>query len=189
MSVAAQTPARQTIAPAGHWTVDPQHSVVEFAVKHLVIATIKGRFRDFEGSVEVNGVTDDVRGYGAVKVESIDTSEPSRDGHLLSRDFFDVERFPKIAFTLQDAEPIEGNHHRLYGEITIRGARRKLTLEATVSDTARDPWGSERVAIDLTGTLNRKDFGLRWNQVVEAGPVVGDEVQLMLSLSFVRESD
>jgi polyisoprenoid-binding protein YceI len=154
-----------------------------------VIATIKGRFRRFEGDLEVQQTTGDVQGHGVVKVESIDTSEQRRDSHLLSSDFFDVERFPDIAFTLRSAEPLGENRHRVHGEITIRGARRNLTLEATVSNTARDPWGYERIAIDLTGRLNRKDFGLRWNQVVEAGAVAGDEVLLSLSLSLVREND
>jgi polyisoprenoid-binding protein YceI len=188
MTTTIQAPTRQTLAPAGRWTVDPSHSSVEFAVKHLVIATIKGRFRDFEGDLEVQEATGDVQGHGVVKVESIDTSEPRRDSHLLSSDFFHVERFPDIGFTLREAEPVGENRYRLRGEITIRGARRALTLEATVSDTARDPWGNERIAIDLTGRLNRKDFGLQWNQVVEAGPVAGDEVLLELSLSLVREN-
>jgi polyisoprenoid-binding protein YceI len=189
MTTTIPPPTRQTVAPAGRWTVDPSHSSVEFAVKHLVIATIKGRFRDFEGDLEVQQTTGDIRGHGVVKVESIDTSEPRRDSHLRSSDFFDVELFPDIAFTLRSAEPLEQNRHRLHGEITIRGARRNLTLEGAVSDTARGPWGYDRIAIDLTGRLNRKDFGLRWNQVVEAGPVAGDEVLLSLSLSLVRENE
>ena len=189
MTTAIQAPTRQTIAPAGRWVVDPRHSSVEFAVKHLVIATVKGRFRDFEGALEVQEVTGDVHGHGVVKVESIDTAEPSRDGHLLSPDFFDADRFPEISFTLRQVEPVEGNHHRLHGEVTIRGIRRELTLDAIVSGTARDPWGSERLAVDLSGRLSRKDFRLRWNQVVEAGPVAGDEIRLTLSLSLVRQDD
>jgi polyisoprenoid-binding protein YceI len=189
MTTAVETPIRQTIAPAGRWTVDPRHSVVEFAVKHLMIATIKGRFRDFEGALEVQEATGDVRGHGVVKVESIDTAEPSRDGHLLSSDFFDVEQFPEIRFTVRGVEPIEGSHYRVHGEVRIRGIRRKLTLDAIVGGTARDPLGDERLALDLTGVLNRKDFGLRWNQVVDAGAVAGDEVRLAVSLSLVRKGD
>jgi polyisoprenoid-binding protein YceI len=189
MTTATHTDTRQTLAPAGRWTVDPRHSAVEFAVKHLVIATIKGRFREFEGSLEVQPVTGKVHGHGFVKVESIDTAEPSRDGHLLSPDFFDVDRFPEITFGLSEVEPVEDSRYRVHGEIRIRGVRRKIALDAVVSDTARDPWGNERLAVDLTGSLSRKDFHLRWNQVVDAGPVAGDEVRLSLSLSLVQQAD
>ena len=187
MTTSIQAPTPHTIAPAGRWSIDPRHSVVEFAVKHLVIATVKGRFRDFDGSLEVNPVTGDVRGHGIVKVESIDTAEPARDRHLLSADFFHVDRYPEIRFTLREVKPLGGDRHRVFGEITMRGARRQLRLDAAVSDTAVDPWGQERIAVDLTGSLNRKDFGLRWNQVVEAGPIAGDEVGISLSLSLVRQ--
>jgi polyisoprenoid-binding protein YceI len=189
MTTAVETPTRQTVAPAGRWTVDPRHSAVEFAVKHLMIATIKGRFREFEGAMEVQGATGDVRGHGVVKVESIDTAEPTRDDHLLSSDFFDVERFPEIRFTVREVEPIEEGRYRVHGAVRIRGVRRELTLDAIVSGPARDPWGDERLALDLSGVLNRKDFGLRWNQVVDAGPVAGDEVRLAISLSLVRQGD
>jgi polyisoprenoid-binding protein YceI len=188
MTTTTEIPISETIAPAGRWTLDPRHSAVEFAVKHLVIATVKGRFRDFEGAMEVQEVTGNVHGHGVVKVESIDTGEPDRDRHLLSPEFFDVDRFPEIRFTVREVEPVEGNRHRLRGEITIRGVRRELALDAVVSSTARDPWGNERIAVDLTGVLSRKDFGLRWNRVVDAGPVAGDEVRLSGSLSLVRQT-
>jgi polyisoprenoid-binding protein YceI len=189
MTTAVEIPTKQAIARAGRWTVDPRHSVVEFAVKHLMIATVKGRFRDFEGALEVQETTGAVHGHGNVKVESIDTSEPGRDGHLLSSDFFDAERYPEIRFTLRGVEPIADSRYRVRGEVTIRGVRRELTLDAIASGTARDPQGDERLALDLTGSLKRKDFGLRWNQIVDAGPVAGDEVQLAISLSLVRQGD
>ena len=189
MTTATQPIAKQTIAPAGRWTVDPRHSAVEFAVKHLVVATIKGRFRDFEGAFEVQEATGDVHGLGIVKVESIDTAEPSRDGHLLSPDFFDVDRFPEITFGFRGVESVGDSRYRIPGEIKIRGVKRNITFDATVSGPVRGPWGNDRLAVDLTGTLNRKDFHLRWNQVVDAGPVAGDEVQLSLALSLVRQAD
>jgi polyisoprenoid-binding protein YceI len=189
MTTAVETPIKQTLAPAGRWTVDPRHSAVEFSVKHLMIATIKGRFGDFEGALDVQEMTGDVHGHGVVKVESIDTAEPGRDGHLLSADFFDVERFPEIRFTVRRIEPVAGNRFRVHGQVMVRGVRRELSLDAIVSAVARDPVGDERLALDLTGALSRKDFGLRWNQVVEAGPVAGDEVRLAISLSLVRQGD
>ena len=186
MRTALEAPTSQTITPPGRWTVDPRHSVVEFAIKHLAIATIKGRFRDFEGALEVEDVTGEVRGHGIVKVESIDTAEPERDGHLLSPDFFDVDRFPEIRLVVRGVEPIEETRYRVLAEITIRGIRRKLMLDASVNGSARDPWGNERLSLDLVGSLNRKDFGLRWNQIVDAGPVAGAEVRLAASLSLIR---
>src|SRR5215212_3205681 len=136
MSTPVGAPVRQAIAPWGRWTVDPQHSSVEFAVKHLVIATIKGRFRDFEGAMGIEQGTGHVRAHGVVRVESIDTDEAERDRHLLSPDFFDVDRFPEIRFSLLKVEPVEEDCYRVQGEITIHGVRRELSLEATVSGTA-----------------------------------------------------
>jgi polyisoprenoid-binding protein YceI len=188
MRTAFEVPTRETIAPPGRWTVDPRHSVGEFAIKHLAIATIKGRFRDFEGTLEVQEVTGEVRGHGIVRVESIDTAEPKRDGHLLSPDFFDVDQFPEIKLVVRGIEPIEETRYRVLAEITIRGIRRSLMLDANVNGTARDPWENEHLSLDLAGSLNRKDFGLRWNQIVDSGPVAGAEVRLAASLSLIRRS-
>lgn len=180
--------ADRTIAPPGRWTVDPAHSSVEFAVKHLMIATVKGRFREFEGALQVAD-TDIVRGHGTVKVETLDSGDLQRDGHLLSSDFFDVDRHPEIRFTLRELEPDDELRWQALGEITIRGKTQPITLEATVTGRAHDPWGAERLALELTGELDRRDFGLSWNQVVDAGPIVGNRVRLTLALSLVRRSD
>lgn len=188
MSTTLEIPIRETIAPPGRWTVDPRHSAVEFSVKYVVITTIKGRFRDFEGAVEVQEVTGDIRGHGIVKVESIDTAEPERDRHLLSPDFFDVDQFPEIRLTTRATEPLGHKRFRVHAEIVIRGRSREIALDATVNGTTRDPWGSERLSLDLEGSLNRSDFGLRWNQVIDAGPIAGDEVRLTASLSLIRQS-
>ena len=189
MSIVVEQHRAPAIAPTGRWTVDPRHSSVEFAVKHLLIATVKGRFRDFEGVLEIDDDPPGVRGHGIVNVESLDTGEPRRDNHLLSLDFFDADVYPEIAFALERIESIDDDRYRIVGEITIRGETREVALDATLGGHARDPWGNERMALELTGRLNRKDFGLSWNQLVEGGgAVVGDTVRLEIALSLVRHS-
>ncbi|MGH2762102.1 MAG: YceI family protein [Thermoleophilaceae bacterium] len=187
MRTAVEKHTEHAIAPPGHWTIDPRYSAVEFAVKHLMIATVKGRFREFEGALTIQDVTGDVLAHGTVKVESLDTGDPQRDGHLLSPDFFDVDRHPEIRLALRALRETADGRYRLLCEITIRGVTRPITLEATVQGTARDPWGSERLALELKGELERSDFGLRWNQIVDAGPVAGDHVLLTIAPSLVRQ--
>ncbi len=190
MSITVEHHRAPAIASTGCWTVDPRHSSVEFAVKHLLIATVKGRFRDFEGALEIGDDPPSVRGHGIVNVESVDTGEPYRDNHLLSPDFFNVDIYPEIEFTLRRVEPVEGDHYRIVGEIMITGVTLELALDARLQGPARDPWGDERVALKLTGSLNRKAFGLTWDQLVEGdGAVVGDTVRLEIALSLVRQSE
>jgi polyisoprenoid-binding protein YceI len=190
MSIAVEHHRAPAVASTGRWTVDPRHSSVEFAVKHLLIATVTGRFRDFEGELEIRDDPPSVRGHGIVNVESVDTGEPHRDNHLLSPDFFNVDVYPEIEFALGSFEPVKGGRYTIVGEITLTGVTRELALDATMQGQAQDPWGNERVALDLTGRLNRKDFGLRWDQLVEGGGVViGDTVRLEAALSLVKQSE
>jgi polyisoprenoid-binding protein YceI len=190
MSIAVEHHRAPAIASTGRWTVDPRHSSVEFAVQHLLIATVRGRFRDFEGALEIGDDPPSVRGHGIVNVESIDTGEPHRDDYLLSPVFFNVDVYPEIEFTFERVEPIEGNPHRMVGEITITGVTLELAFDATLEGRARDSWGNERIALELTGHLNRKAFGLTWDQLVEGGGAgVDDTIRLELALSLVRQSE
>jgi polyisoprenoid-binding protein YceI len=125
-----------------------------------------------------------------VSVESVDTGDPQRDNHLLSPDLFDVDVYPEIEFTLERVEPIWGNRYSIVGEVTIKGVTLGLAFDATLEGHARDAWGNDRGALELTGRLNRKAFGLTWDQLVEgAGAVVADTVRLDLALSLVRQSE
>jgi polyisoprenoid-binding protein YceI len=180
------TRERQTIAPAGVWTIDPTHSSVGFSVKHMMIATVRGRFAQFEGAIEVDE-SGAARIHGVVDAASIDTNESQRDEHLRSADFLDAAEHPEIRFRSTAVERRGDGEYRIAGEITIRGATREIALDAQVQGAGTDPWGNERVALEATGQLSRKDFGLTWNQAMEAGGVlVGDRVTLTLDLSTVR---
>jgi polyisoprenoid-binding protein YceI len=129
MTTTLQITRKRTIAPGGRWTVDARHSSLEFAVKPVVFATVKGRFRDFEGTLEVDEATGDVRAHGTVKVESIDTGSPERDRQLLSADFLDLERHPELRYTLLAFRRIEDNRFRSLGEITICGVTCQIPLD------------------------------------------------------------
>lgn len=187
MAVQFPTEQNPTIVPAGTWKVDPAHSTVEFAVKHMMIATVKGRFTEFDGTLEVEDGPQSAKAYGTITVASIDTHEPQRDGHLRSPDFFDAERFPEIRFRSKRIEHVDGPVFSIVGDLTIRDLTRELELEVTVQGAGRDPYGNERVALEVRGEIDRTDFGLTWNQVLEAGGLlVGDTVKLAVDVSAVR---
>lgn len=173
------------IVPEGTWQVDPAHSSVEFHVKHMMIATVKGRFTAFEGTLEAG--EKGAQASGTVQVASIDTHEPKRDEHLRSPDFFDVAAYPEIRFQSSRIEPGQGESFRIVGDLTIKGINRAVELAATVQGAGRDPWGNERIALEARGEIDRKDFGLTWNQVLESGGfLVGDKVKILVDVSAVK---
>jgi polyisoprenoid-binding protein YceI len=177
-----------TAAPAGTFSVDPSHSRVEFAVKHLGIATVKGTFGSFEGTLELGADLSQARAGGRVDAASIDTQEDKRDAHLRSADFFDVERFPALSFESTDIRPLDDDRFEITGDLTIRGVTREVTLVAELLGSETDPWGNERVGLEVSGQLNRGEFGLTWNQVLGSGNMlVSDKVKLALEISAVRQ--
>ncbi len=185
MSIQLQPEQGTAIVPAGTWKVDPAHSSLEFAVKHLVTATVKGRFTDFDAAIEVGD--EGARAAAVVRTASIATHESDRDNHLRSPDFFDAERYPEIRFESTRIEHVDGSAFRVVGDLTIKGVSREVELEATFQGTWRDPWGNERVALAARGEIDRRDFGLTWNQLLEAGGVlVSDAVKLAIDVSAVR---
>jgi polyisoprenoid-binding protein YceI len=187
MSTPLQADQDAVFVPAGTWTVDPAHSSVEFSVKHMMIATVKGRFTEFDGTLEVGEDAASAKVFGVIKVSSIDTHEPQRDAHLRSADFFDAEEYPEIRFESNRVEYVGDTNFRVSGGLTIQGITREVELDAIVVGTGRDPWGNERVALEIRGVTDRRDFGLRWNQALEAGGVlVGDKVKLAVDVSAVR---
>jgi polyisoprenoid-binding protein YceI len=181
----------QTAAPSKTttWQVDPSHTHLEFAVRHLMIATVRGRFSDVAGTVIVPG--DDfsrAQVEATVRVASIDTREPQRDSHLKSSDFFDVEKHPTMTFRSRRVERTSGgaDRYRLVGDFSLHGVTKEILLEATLEGLAKDPYGNERAGFSAKGTINRKDFGLAWNQVLETGGVlVGDEVKIAIDAEIV----
>ena len=173
--------------PAGMWNVDPSHSSVAFEVKHMKIATVRGHFREFGGTLEAAEDVADSRASGWVATSSIDTGNADRDAHLRSPDFFDAERYPTAAFESTAIEPLGGPNYRVTGRLTIRDVTREITVEATVEGAAEDPWGNERVGVSIRGAVNRTDFGLKWQQRLAAGGMlVGEDVKILIDVSAVR---
>jgi polyisoprenoid-binding protein YceI len=176
--------------PAGTWKVDPVHSSVGFEVKHMMIATVRGHFREFEGTLEATEEPENCRAWGSVKTASVDTNNPDRDEHLRSPEFFDAERYPEITFESTACEPVADGLHRITGNLTIKGITREVHFDATVEGAGEDPWGNERVGVSVRGTVNRNDFGLTWQQRLAAGGMlVGDEVTIVCDISAVRTDD
>lgn len=171
------------------WTIDPVHTAVEFAVKHLMITTVKGRFTGVSGSVrtdEGNAATGEAEVL--IDAATIDTREPQRDAHLRSADFFDVEKFPTLTFRSTRVFDLSGGTFKLAGQLTIHGVTRDVVLDVTSEGRTKDPWGGERAGFAATTRINRSDFGLRWNQTLETGGLlVGEEVKISLDVQLVKQ--
>ena len=169
------------------WKLDPTHSNIEFSAKHLMLTTVRGRFADVEGTVTVKGATPDTAAVDAtMKVASIDTRTEQRDQHLRSADFFDVENYPAITFK---STRISGSRERftITGDLTIRGTTKPVTLDVTYEGTGKDPWGGERMGFSADGKIDRRDFGLTWNQALEGGGVlVSNEIKIHIDAQLVR---
>ncbi len=172
------------------WQIDASHSAAEFAVKHLMIATVKGRFADVKGTVIVDAAEPKTaRVDVTIAVASIDTRDEKRDAHLRSADFFDVERFPVITFKGKRVDgPLDGEF-KLVGDLTIRDVTREVTLNVESAGQATDPWGGQRAGYAATTKINRKDFGLVWNVALETGGVlVGDDIKISLDVELVKQA-
>lgn len=178
-----------TIAPTGTWTVDASHSKVGFAVKHLGIATVRGEFKEFEGTFEIGEDLSTSRAYGVVKAASVDTNEPARDEHLRSADFFGAETNGDITFQSAAIEQIDDETLRVTGDLTINAITRSEVFHAEIQGTETDPWGNERVGFEVNGQISRGDYGMKFNQVLGSGnSLVGDKVKITLDISAVKAS-
>jgi polyisoprenoid-binding protein YceI len=177
------------VVPPGTWSVDPAHSTVEFAVKHMGIATVRGRFNEFEGTLEVADDLARSKVTGKVKVASITTDEPDRDAHLRSPDFFDTDRYPEITFESTRIEAIENTSSLVFGNLTMHGVTREVKLEVVIAGTDQDPWGNTRVGLGAVGAIKRSDFDMRFNQALGSGNMlVGDTVTVSLDISAVKQA-
>ncbi|MDE2039798.1 MAG: YceI family protein [Elusimicrobia bacterium] len=175
------------LARAERYEIDPQHSAVSFRVKHLVISEVNGHFSRFSGSIDYEKGKPSAWGAQAkIDAASIDTGVAARDKHLRSADFLDVEKFPEVVFESRRAALGKDGSGTLYGELTIRGVSRPVALALEVGGTVKDPWGHERLGASATTKIDRRDFGLVWNKVLESGGVmVGDEVQIRIDVEAV----
>jgi polyisoprenoid-binding protein YceI len=175
------------------WQIDAAHTSVEFAVKHMMFTTVRGRFKDVKGTIEANESNPD---QSTVTVEiaaaSIDTGSADRDAHLRSADFLDVETHPTITFRskrVDGAMKKEGDKFRLTGDLSIRGTTLEVTLECTYEGTGKDPWGGTRAGSRAEGRIDRRDWGLKWNQALETGGIlVANEVRIEVEVQAVKQA-
>jgi polyisoprenoid-binding protein YceI len=189
MSTATTTTVTTPVIAPGTWVADPAHSRVEFAVKHLGIATVRGTFEKFEGSFELGDDISTAAFTATIDAASINTNEEQRDAHLRSADFFAAETHPQLAFRSTTVEPVDKDTFRITGELTMHGITREVALEAVVLGTETDPWGNDRVGLEIVGQLNRSDFEMRFNQVLGSGNVVvSDKVKINLDISAVKQA-
>jgi polyisoprenoid-binding protein YceI len=178
----------QAPATSSTWKIDPSHSHVEFAVKHLMISTVKGLFSDVEGEIEIVDGNPSASSVSAViKTASIDTRTGQRDDHLRSGDFLDVTKYPEITFK---STKISGDdaEFKITGNLTISGVTKEITLDATNEGSGKDPWGGHRIGFSAKTKIDRRDFGLTYNQAIEAGGVViGHEVKISLEVEAIKQ--
>jgi len=189
LSTAVILTALSTCIAQVNWKVDNSHSKLGFSVTHLMVSETEGKFKIYEGVVSSKSETDftDAKIAFNVDVNSINTDDDKRDTHLKSGDFFDSEKFPKITFIASSMKPGKTkNTYVLEGDLSIKGIIKKVTLTAVGAEkTIKDPWGNIKYAFKVTGTINRKDFGLNWNAALESGGVVVSEtVKLDVTLEL-----
>lgn len=180
----------QTAPAAGTktaWKLDPSHTIVEFSAKHLMITTVKGRITDVEGTIYTDEKDPKNSSVEAtLNAASIDTRTDQRDQHLRSADFLDVEKFPEIKFRSTRIEG-DGQSFKLKGDLTIRDVTKPITLDVEFGGRTRDPWGGERVGFSANGKIDRREFGLTWNQALEMGGVaVGNDVKISLEVEAIK---
>jgi polyisoprenoid-binding protein YceI len=181
--------SKSTLVPAGTWSVDPIHSTVGFSVKHLGIATVRGKFEDFSGTLEIGEGDETARASGTVQGVSINTGDAGRDEHLRSADFFGVEQNPELRFDSTAIEHVDDETFEITGDLTMNGVTRPITLTAEVQGEETDPWGNERVALEVTGQLNRGDWNMTFNQALGSGNLlVGEKVKLQLDIAAIKQA-
>jgi polyisoprenoid-binding protein YceI len=174
-----------------NWTVDPAHSAVTFSVRHMMVAKVRGRFTQWEAEVHLDA-DDMTKSEVDVKIQasSIDTGVSDRDGHLKSGDFLDAENHPEIRFKSKRIEKAADDKYTVVGDLSIRGTTREVTLDVDSLGEAKDPWGNQRAAFEAKTSINRKDFGLTWNQALEAGGVlVGEQVNIEVEVQATQPGE
>jgi polyisoprenoid-binding protein YceI len=175
------------------WQIDASHTSVEFAVKHMMFTTVRGRFKDVKGTIEADESNpDNSRVSVEIAAASIDTGVADRDAHLRSADFLDVENHPTLTFRskrIAGAMKVEGDKFTVTGDLTIRGTTMEITLECTYEGTGKDPWGGTRAGSGATTRVDRREWGLRWNQALETGGIlVANEVRIEVEVQAVKQA-
>ena len=174
------------------WEIDPAHTQVTFAVKHMMFAKVRGHFETVGGTLEFDpdGGVEDASVDVTIDAASINTGQSDRDDHLRSADFLDVEEYPEITFESTSVRDGEGNGFTVVGDLTIHGTTREVALDAELAGRGTDPWGSERIAFSASTEIDRRDFGLTWNQALETGGIlVGEKLKISLEVQATPVSD
>lgn len=170
------------------WAIDPTHSEIGFKVKHMMFTNVSGKFQKFNAEIVAEG--DDFENAAinfSGDIDSLTTGNADRDTHLLSADFFDVEKFPKITFSSTSVKKIDENQYEITGDLNLHGTTKSIKLDTEYSGQMKDPWGNTKAGFALTGKINRKDWGLNWNAALETGGVlVSEEVKLAIELQFTK---
>ncbi len=183
-------PVTQDARVTSVWQIDPTHSSAEFAVRHMMVATVKGSFKSLSGRVVLDeGVPENSRIEAEIDAASVDTGVADRDNHLRSADFFDVALHPTITFRSSSIELDGADHGKVDGTLAIHGVTRPVTLEVDYLGEIKDPWGNRRRGYTAEASLNRKDFGMTWNKVLDSGGVlVGDKIKVTLNIETVEKA-
>lgn len=179
----------ETVLTKTKWVIDPLHSQVGFKVKHLMVSTVRGTFKEFDLSIyttEEDFLSAEIDFW--INAASIDTGQEKRDAHLRSADFFDVEKFKEINFTGNTFEKVGEDSYALYGELTMKGTRKQIKLDVEFGGVVKDPWGSHKAIFTISGKLNRKDWGLNWNAALETGGVlVSEDVWINCEVQLTKQ--
>ncbi|WP_420152235.1 YceI family protein [Siphonobacter sp.] len=177
------------MATPAKWVIDPTHSEVQFKVKHLVITTVTGQFSQFSGEATASDDFSDAQVHFEAEIDSISTNNEARDGHLKSEDFFAAEQHPKLSFVSTGISKKGDEEFVLNGDLTIRGVTKPVAFAVEYGGTVVDPYGQTKAGFEVKGKINRKDYGLTWSAVTEAGgAVVSDEVRLIANVQFVKQA-
>jgi polyisoprenoid-binding protein YceI len=171
-----------------NWALDAAHSSVDFSVRHMMIANVKGSFHNFSATVEADPADLTTANIEfTIETSSVDTRNKDRDGHLVSADFFDVENYPTMTFRATNIEKTDEGEYNVTGDLTLRGVTKQVTFVVTYEGQGKDPWGNEKVGFSAEGSINRADYGLVWNAALETGGVlVGDKVKINLQIQAAK---
>jgi polyisoprenoid-binding protein YceI len=183
-------PKVQAHLPApGLWTIDASHSSVEFVVRHLMVAKVRGRFAEFSGDIHVGETPEESKVVVAIAPASITTGDEQRDGHLKSEDFFAVEQYPTIAFASTGVRGVSGDRYAVDGELTVRGVAKPVTLDLEYQGQITDPFGNDKAVFSASTEIDREDWGLTWNQALESGGVlVGKKARIEIEIEAVHQA-
>ena len=175
-------------AAATTWAIDAAHSEIQFKVKHLVITTVTGSFTEFKGSVTTGDNFEDAKIHFEANTDSVTTNNEQRDAHLKGADFFEADKFPTLSFNSTRFKRVDDEEYALEGDLTIKGVTKPVKFHVEYAGSAKDPWGHVKAGFELKGTINRKEFGLTWNALTEAGgALVSEEVKLIANLQLVKQ--